>query len=291
MAFLRIKEDLGMSDLEREYVVQSKAPGWLIGVSVVSLLLALGALGWSLGLQNHLTAAESQLTAASQQNTQLSEKLEDTNERLRAQGEALGQSVGLTQKQLEDKSNQLVSAQKQANAATAKLRKEEAETQQQVGAVRQDVSSVKTDVASTKTDLSNTQNDLAQTKTQLTRVVGDQGVMSGLIATNHDELMELKRRGERNYYEFTLKKGAAQNVGTVKLELKKVNEKHSRYTMNVDADDKVIEKKDKNLDEPVQFYSGKTPALYEIVVNNISKNTVTGYLSTPKNAPAPISVP
>ena len=117
-----------MSDLEREYVVQSKAPGWLIGVSVVSLLLALGALGWSLGLQNHLTAAEGQLTAATQQNTQLSEKLEDTNERLRAQGEALGQSVGLTQKQLEDKSNQLVAAQKQAVAATARLRKEEVET-------------------------------------------------------------------------------------------------------------------------------------------------------------------
>src|SRR5580692_11380204 len=265
-----------MSDLEREYVVQSKAPGWLIGVSVVSLLLALGALGWSLGLQNHLTAAESQLTAATQQNTQLSEKLEDTNERLRAQGEALGQSVGLTQKQLEDKSNQLVAAQRQAVAATAKLRKEQADTEQQVGAVKQDVSAVKTDVASTKTDVASTQADLAQTKSQLTRVVGDQGVMSGLIATNHDELMELKRRGERSYYELTLKK---------------VDQKRSKYTLNVDADDKVIEKRDKNLDEPVQFYSGKTPALYEIVVNNISKNTVAGYLSRPKNAPAPISVP
>lgn len=281
-----------MSDTEREYVVQSKAPGWLIGISVVSLLLALGALGWSLGLQNHLSAAENNLTAATQQNTQLSEKLEDTNERLRAQGEALGQSVGLTQKQLEDRSNQLVAAQKQAVVATARLRKEEAETQKQVGAVKEDVSTVKTDVATTKTDVASTKADLDQTKSQLTRVVGDQGVMSGLIATNHDELMELKRRGERNYYEFTLHKGAgAQNVGTVKLELKKVNEKHSKYTLNVNSDDRTIEKKDKNLDEPVQFYSGKTPALYEIVVNNISKNQVSGYLSTPKNAPAPISVP
>ena len=281
-----------MSDTEREYVVQSKAPGWLIGISVVSLLLALGALGWSLGLQNHLTAAENNLAQATQQNTQLSEKLEDTNERMRAQGEALGQSVGLTQKQLEDKSNQLVAAQKQAVVATARLRREEAETQKQVGAVKQDVSAVKTDVASTKTDVASTQADLAQAKTQLTRVVGDQGVMSGLIATNHDELMELKRRGERNYYEFTLHKGAQpQMVGTIKLQLKKVNEKHARYTLNVDSDDRTIEKKDKNLDEPVQFYSGKTPALYEIVVNNISKNQVSGYLSTPKNAPTPIAVP
>lgn len=281
-----------MSDTEREYVVQSRAPGWLIGISVVSLLLALGALGWSLGLQKHLSGAENQLAAATQQNTQLSEKLEDTNERMRAQGEALGQSVGLTQKQLEDKSNQLVAAQKQAVVVTARLRRQEAETQKAVGAVKEDVSAVKTDVASTKTDLGNTQADLAQTKTQLTRVVGDQGVMSGLIATNHDELMELKRRGERNYYEFTLHKGQPpQNVGTIKLQLKKVNEKHAKYTLNVNSDDRTIEKKDKNLDEPVQFYSGKSPALYEIVVNNISKNQVSGYLSTPKNAPAPISVP
>jgi hypothetical protein len=116
--------------------------------------------------------------------------------------------------------------------------------------------------------------------------------MSGLIATNHDELEELKHRGDRNYYEFTLNKGAAaQNVGTIKLQLKKVDAKRSKYTLEVDSDDKSIEKKDKNLDEPVQFYSGKTPALFEVVVNNINKNQVTGYLSTPKSAPAPISVP
>ena len=281
-----------MSDLEREYVVQSKAPGWLVGVSVVSLLAALGALGWSLGLQNHLTAAEKNLTAATQQNTVLSEKLEDTNERMRAQGEALGQSVGLTQKQLEDRSTQLVKAQRAASVATARLQREEVDTRKQVGDVQTDVSGVKTDVGAVKTDVASTQADLANTKGQLTRVVGDQGVMSGLIATTHDELVQLEHRGDRNYYEFTLRKGGpAQNVGTVKLQLKKVNDKHSRYTMNVNSDDRTIEKKDKNIDEPVQFYSGKTPALFEIVVNNISKNTVTGYLSTPKSAPAPIQVP
>lgn len=280
-----------MSD-EHEYVVQSKAPGWLVGISVVSLLVGLGALGWSLGLQNHLSAAEKNLAAADQQNTALSEKLEDTNERMRAQGEALGQSVGLTQKQLEDRSTQLVRAQHAASMATARLQHEEADTRKQVGDVQTDVSGVKSDVGAVKTDVASTQADLANTKTQLTRVVGDQGVMSGLIATNHDELEELKRMGQRNYYEFTLHKGGpAQNVGTIKLQLKKVNEKHSKYTLNVSADDRTIEKKDKNIDEPVQFYSGKSPALFEIVVNNIGKNQVSGYLSTPKNAPAPIQVP
>jgi hypothetical protein len=104
--------------------------------------------------------------------------------------------------------------------------------------------------------------------------------------------MELKRKGERNYYEFTLQKGGpAQNVGTIKLQLKKVDVKRSKFTLNVSSDDKSIEKKDKNLDEPVQFYSGKSPALFEIVVNNMSKNQVTGYLSAPKSAPSPISIP
>jgi ABC-type transporter Mla subunit MlaD len=222
----------------------------------------------------------------------LSEKIQDTNERMRAQGQALAQNVGMTQKQLEDKSNQLIAVQKSAEVATARLQKEQAATAQQVGAVQNDVSTVKSDVGGVKTDVAATQADLAATKTQLTRVMGDAGVMSGLIATNHDELEELKHRGDRNYYEFTLNKGAAaQNVGTIKLQLKKVDAKRSKYTLEVDSDDKSIEKKDKNLDEPVQFYSGKTPALFEVVVNNINKNQVTGYLSTPKSAPAPISVP
>ena len=283
-----------------DVVVENRVPNWLVGVAVVALLAALGALAWALNLQNHLATAERNLNAATQQNTALAEKIDDTNERLRAQGEALGQSVGLTQKQLEERATELTAAQKQvqrqALAATARVSREtKAETQanaQQIGAVQNDVSSVKTDVGGVKTDVASTQADLAATKSQLTRVVGDQGVMSGLIATNHDELQELRRRGERNYYEFTLHKGGdPQVVGTVKLSLKKVDVKRSKYTLFVNADDKNIEKKDKNLDEPVQFYSGKSPALFEIVVNNISKNQIGGYLSTPKNVPGPISLP
>jgi hypothetical protein len=269
-------------------VVPAKAPTWLVAVAIGALVLALGALGWTLGLQNHLESAQKALDAATQQNSTLAEKLEDTNERLKAQGEALGQSVGLTQKQLEEKSTELVEAQR---AATARLQKEQAATAQQVGAVQKDVSSVKNDVGGVKNDVATTQADLSATKTQLTRVMGDAGVMSGLIATNHDELMELKRKGERNYYEFSIPKGVTQNVGTIKIQLKRVDVKRSKFTLGVSSDDKTIEKKDKNLDEPIQFYSGKSPALFEIVVNNISKNQINGYLSTPKSAPVPIAVP
>jgi chromosome segregation ATPase len=278
-----------MSDVT---VVESKPPMWLIGVASGGLVLGLGALVWSFTLQNHLATTQENLDAANKRNAVLSEKIQDTNDRMHAQVQALAQNAGMTQKQLEDKSNLLIAAQKSAAAETARLQKEQAATAQQVGAVQNDVSSVKTDVGGVKSDVATAQADLAQTKSQLTRVMGDAGVMSGLIATNHDELEELKHRGDRNYYEFTLNKGAAsQNVGTIKLQLKKVDAKKSKYTLEVSSDDKNIEKKDKNLDEPVQFYSGKSPVLFEVVVNNINKNQVTGYLSTPKSAPVPISVP
>jgi hypothetical protein len=89
-----------------------------------------------------------------------------------------------------------------------------------------------------------------------------------------------------------LQKGAQPTLlATVKLQLKKVDEKHARYTLDVSADDRNIEKKDKNLDEPVQFYTGKNPVLFELVVNNIEKNKISGYLSTPKGAPQAIAAP
>ena len=62
----------------------------------------------------------------------------------------------------------------------------------------------------------------------------------------------------------------------MKLQLKKADEKHSKYTLVVSSDDRNIEKKDKGLDEPVQFYNGKDPVLYELVVNVIEKNTGVG---------------
>jgi hypothetical protein len=152
-----------------------------------------------------------------------------------------------------------------------------------VNSVSNEVSNVKTDVGGVKTDVAKTQSDLATTISQLQSVRGDLSGHSSLIARNHDELEILKHKGDRNYYEFTLNKGDKRPVGTVSLELKKADLKKSRFTLNVFADDKKYEKKDKNVNEPLQFYSGKNPGLFEIVVNTInSKNQISGYLSTPK---------
>jgi len=274
---------------EEEYVAERSVSGALLAVVVVALLAALGGLVWSYSLQKNLGATQARLIAADQKNAELAQKLEATNARLRATSETLGQSVGMTQKQIEARTQSLMAAQR---AATEKLEAAQEAATKQIGAVSTEVSSVRTDVGGVKTDVAATKTDLESTKAQLTRVMGDAGVMSGLIAKNHDELEILKHKGDRNYYEFSLQKGAKPTLlSTVKLQLKKADEKHSKYTLNVSADDKTIEKKDKGLDEPVQFYTGKDPVLFELVVNVIEKNKVSGYLSTPKNAPAPTATP
>jgi hypothetical protein len=139
-------------------------------------------------------------------------------------------------------------------------------------------------VDSVKTDLASTRAVADKTAAELQRATGDMGMMSGLIATNGKEIQELRAMGDRNIYEFTLaKKAGLQKVGDVQLRLTKVDEKRNRYTMVVMADDKLVEKKDKTANEPVQFYAAqgsRTP--YEIVVNEVGKDTIKGYLATPK---------
>ena len=273
--------------MSEEYVAERSASGAFVALVGVALLGAVASLVWCYVLQGHVRSDDQRLAAMNQANADLTARLDSTNARLRATSETLGQSVGMTQKHIEQRTQIILAAQK---AETARLEQEQAATSKQIGAVSSDVASVKTDVGGVKTDVAATKSDLETTKTQLQRVVGDAGVMSGLIATNHSELEVLKHKGDRNYFEFTLKKGAKPTLlSSVKLQLKKVDMKHSRYTMDVSADDRNIQKKDKNLDEPVQFYTGKDPVLYELVVNVINKNEVSGYLATPKSAAAPAS--
>jgi chromosome segregation ATPase len=285
-----------MSEESTEHGVGRDVSNKLLIALGLSLLISLVALVWCFGLSNHLSVAEKQLAAQQEKNAQLEQEQQALAARLKATSETLGQSVGLTQRQIEVRTEALMDSQlaavKAQRAQQAKLEEEQADAAKQIGAVKTDVSSVKTDVGNAKSSIAETQTDLAETKAQLQRTMGDQGVMSGLIARTHDELEILKHKGDRNYYEFTLQKGAKPTLlSTVKLQAKKVDDKHSKYTMIVSADDRNIEKKDKSLDEPVQFYTGKDPVLYEIVVNNISKNQISGYLSTPKNAVQPMAAP
>ncbi len=266
--------------------------GSLVAGLVAAVVMGAGALIWCFGLNGQLARAERHLALLERQNVELMQKQDSLGAGLRTATETLGQSVGITQKQIDVEAELLALSQGSMKAQAAKLEKQQASaarqqaaTAKQIGAVATDVSAVKTDVGGAKASIAETQNDLASTKLQLQRTIGDAGVMSGLIARNHDELDQLRHRGDRSYYEFTLQKGAKPVlIATIKLQVKKVDDKHSKYTVFVNADDRTIEKKDRSLDEPVQFYTGKNPVLYELVVNNIAKNVVSGYLSVPKSA-------
>jgi hypothetical protein len=262
--------------------------GALIGVIAVALLLAIGGLAWTYVLSTHITHQEAALTAANEQNSKLAADLRETNARLKVTTDELSQSLGLTQKQLEIRTQQVL-VREQADSKRLETAQKAAD--QQIAAVGNDVTAVKTDVGGVKTDVAKTQSDLATAVSTLTSMQGDISGHTSLIARNHDELEILKHKGDRNFYEFTLVKGQKKPVGTVSLELKKADAKKSRFTLTIFADDKSYEKKDRNLNEPLQFYGGKEPQLYEIVVNSVSaKNTVTGYLSVPKTAPVPPAV-
>lgn len=255
--------------------------GALLAVIGAALVLALSGLVWSYTLSSRLAHQEAAQADANQQNVKLAADLRETKARLTVATEELGKSLGLTQKQLDARADAIIQRQDQD---AKRLETAQKQTAQQVNAVSSDLSTVKTDVGGVKTDLGKTQSDLAGAMSQLQSMKGDLSDHSSLIARNHDELEILKHRGDRNYYEFTLIKGQKKPVGTVSLELKKADQKKSRFTITVFADDRSYEKKDRNVNEPLQFYSGKEPALYEIVINTIgAKNQVSGYLSTPKN--------
>jgi chromosome segregation ATPase len=185
-------------------------------------------------------------------------------------------------------------AQAHADQLARQIQAEEAKVQQQVSSEISEVKTsantanakiadVSTDVGGVKTQVSATQAELQKTIADLHSTRGDLGVQSGLIATNAQELQALKRLGERNYFEFKLgKTKVPQRVGDITLKLKSVDTKKNKYTVEVMADDKLTEKKDKNVNEPIQFYSSKARQPYEIVVNQVQKDLIVGYLSTPK---------
>jgi hypothetical protein len=177
----------------------------------------------------------------------------------------------LAQQQKEQQQEQM-----QVAGALSDLKQATSTADSRLIAVSSDVSSVKADVASTQAELQKTGSDLKS-------AMGDMGVMSGLIATNSKELAELRALGERNYFEFDIRKDSGpKRVGDVSLALRKADLKRNKFTINLYADDKTVEKKDRTINEPVQFYRTGSRQPYEIVINQVKKDEVIGYLATPK---------
>lgn len=270
----------------------------------IGLLVAL-CIGLALALAGdvYLWTQSNQLKsdlAQSQDNTQtqisklgdattalLQQRLEAINEDLKAAHDsadsALKRARFETQKQGKELAQRLDEQQTQVAGELTQLKDATSTASTKIDAVSTDVTGVKTDVTGVKANVASTQSEVEKTGTDLKRVMGDMGVMSGLIATNGKDLAALRELGDRNYIEFDLtKKDASKKIGDITLTLRKSDPKRNRYTVAVLADDKTLEKRDKTINEPVQLYVAGNRQPYEIVVNEVKKDEVVGYLATPK---------
>jgi hypothetical protein len=207
-------------------------------------------------LAEELTATKRQATAAAQH----------------AKVEAVTHADKLSERDGEERRSQ----HKEVVGELGTIKQTEASTSAKINDVTADLASIRSEVASTRSELQQTVSDLK-------RVDGDLGVQSGYIATNAKELQALRQLGERNYFEFHIERsGKAQRVGDVSIVLKRTDAKHNRFTLEVVTGDTRTEKKEKTINEPLQFYVRKARAPFEIVVNEVQKDYIAGYLSTPK---------
>jgi hypothetical protein len=256
-------------------------PRW-IGLAI-AVLAAVAVIGLVVGgtALSRSSSLDSMQASLKQQNDALAQRLaksDELNQQLQSDLKVVTDKLNVTQEELQG-------ARQASKASVASYNKKLSGLETQVNTQLATKASTE-DLNKVSGDVNGVKNDLEDTKGKLERATGDMGVMSGLIARNHDDVEELKRKGDRNYFEFTLQKSkTSQRVGPVQISLSKTDPKKSKYTMTVLADDKSIEKKDKTAGEPVQFYVKGTGryAPFEIVVFDVGKNQVTGYLSTPKS--------
>jgi len=269
---------------------------WILFGAVIALLVANGYLFYQLDrvrmdmskTREALATEIANLRETSSVTTQTSRRnldtLRDELETARRQAAmAAGQAKVEAQRHADDIARRLETEQKKAQQAVqgeiSQVRETATATNSKLGEVSTEVGSVKTEVAATKGELEKTISDLK-------RVTGDLGMQSGLIATNAKEIGALRALGDRNIFEFKLgKTKAPQKIGDIALQLKRTDPKKNKYTVDLVADDKKVEKKDKGVNEPLQFLVSKAPGRpYELIVNEVKKDLIVGYLSTPKVA-------
>ena len=273
-----------MSDERNNEVImqEAAAPRWM-GIAVVALavvsLVGLGV-GWS--ASNRSKALEQTLASQNQQLNQFKQgddvlgqrlaKAEDANAQLQGELSVVTDKMKLTQ-------TELSRARSQAKKIRDDETKEIADLQSNVSgqlatkASVDDVNKLGTDVTGVKTDLETTKNNLTMAR----------GEFGTLIAKNHDEIEELRRLGERDYYEFTIdRKNTREKVGDLMVELKNVNQKKNLYTVSLYVDDSRYDKKNRSVNEPIYFFTRGTRAPMEFTVNQVAKDKISGYLSVPK---------
>lgn len=272
-----------MLEEKNDLIQEDSTPRW-IGIAVVVLavvsLAALGV-GWTASTRSHelQQSLASETTQAKQNDDILNQRLskaEDTNAQLQGELSVVTDKMKLTEAELS-----------RARLQTKKIKDEEAqelsELQNNVNGQLATKANVD-DVNKLGTDVNGVKSDLETTKSNLNMARGEFGT---LIAKNHDEIEELRRLGERDYYEFTItKKGEREKVGDVMVELRGVNPKKNLFTVAIYADDQRYEKKNRSVNEPIYFFTNGSHAPMEFTVNAVAKDKISGYLSVPKANPA-----
>lgn len=248
------------------------AVGVLGGLSLIGL-----GLGW--GALNQARTVEQSALVSKQANDALSQRLakeDEINQQLQSDLRVIADKLNVTQ-------GELTAARKQNKNATTAVDKKvdnlatSVKAELATKASSEDVSKLSGDMTGVKGDLDATKNSIQMARSE----------MGTLIARNHDEIDQLRRMGQRDYFEFTVqRKSGATKVGIIQIQLKDTNPKKNQYTITVLADDNSFEKKNRSVNEPIFFYTGGSRSALELVVNKVTKSTATGYLSAPKGAGA-----
>ena len=249
--------------------------GLLLALSVINLILVLYTLN-------------SFKTVASKQSDELdllTRRMDTSDERyaqLRGQFQVTSEKLGMTEQELE-----------RAHEVAADIQKKQQQAVQQLNAAiakkasAEEVNKVQADenakIGGISSDLAGTKKDLDTTKSEFANALsGTKGELSGAIARTHDELVALAHRTDRDYFEFSANKHRDQKVGTVTVQLQKTDTKKNIFTVNLVFDDKPHVHRDRAMDDPVYFYVQGAPSALELVVNKMGKDSVSGYISTPK---------
>jgi chromosome segregation ATPase len=266
---------------ERDLVVVdgAAAPRWVGVVVVVLAIVSLAALGVGWSATNRAKALEQSLGVRLQQYRQSNDvlgqrlsKAEDTNAQLEGQLSVVTDKLKLTESEI---SRGRLQAKKIKEEDDKQLTELESSVSGQLAAKAnvEDVGKLGTDVDGVRTDLETTKNNLNMAR----------GEFGTLIAKNHDEIEELRRMGQRDYYEFTIdKKNQREKVGDLMVELHGVNTKKNLYNVALYVDDARYEKKNRSVNEPVYFFTHGSRVPMEFVVNQVGKDKISGYLSVPK---------
>ena len=259
----------------------------LLGLQIFLIYQVLDNKDQILESQDQVAALDEEMMEAVSEQEEQDQKFEQKLGALTADFSVVQNRLGVTQKELN-----------RARAAAQRLREEQQRSVQQLnveiarkadsrqlselksaadsrfGAVDADVSQVKTDVEATQKALEGARREIVDVRTALTQQ----------IARNKDELKQLRLKGERNFYEFDIqkKKGFAL-VGDIRIGVTKTNRRRQRYNVRIVVDDNTLEKKRRTINEPVQFLVGPTKLRYELVVNEVRRNRIIGYLSVPKD--------